>query len=54
MIAALLTVGVVITIVIILALIGRFKEGQDDVRDQEPSGEGGQEDQDQERDGHDR
>jgi hypothetical protein len=45
---------VVIAIVIILALIGRFKEGQDDVRDQQASGEGGQEDQDQERDRHER
>jgi hypothetical protein len=44
----------VITIVIILALIGRFKEGKNDMCDQQASGEGGQEDQDQERDGHER
>jgi hypothetical protein len=54
MIAALLIVGVVITIVIILALIGRFKEGKDDMGEQQPSGEGGQEDHYQERDRHDR
>jgi hypothetical protein len=45
---------VVIAVVIILALIGRFKEGQDDMGEQQPSGEGGQEDRDQERDRHDR
>jgi hypothetical protein len=54
MIAALLIIGIVITIVIILALIGRFKEGHDDVRDQQASSEGGQEDHNQERDRHDR
>jgi hypothetical protein len=42
----------VIAVVIILALVGRFKEGQDDMGEQEPSGEGGQEDRDQERDRH--
>jgi hypothetical protein len=44
----------VIAVVIILALIGRFKESHDDMGEQQPSGEGGQEDHYQERDRHDR
>jgi hypothetical protein len=42
----------VIAVVIILALIGRFKESKYDMRDQQASGEGGQEDRDQECDRH--
>jgi hypothetical protein len=42
----------VIAIVIILALVGRFKESKYDMREQEPNGEGEQEDHCQERDRH--
>jgi hypothetical protein len=54
MVTSLLVVGAIVILVIILALVGRFKEGKDDMRDQQASGEGGQEDHYQERDRHDR